>query len=161
MRTATVNTNHIGLVTKRGILKRVLTEGKHWLRFGESIEIADMSKAFYSTIDKDILLQNEDFLNAITLVEIADNEIGLVYQNNNFKSVIVAGRHIFWNGLNPNHVVKVNTNEITIETSIDRNLLEKGPVSLYARTFKIEAYEKGLLFVDGKFNSIMEPGIYF
>lgn len=161
MKKVMVNTNNIGLITKKGALKRVVAEGSYWLGFGESIEIADMSKNFYSSINIDILLQNQDFRNAITLVEIVDNEIGLVYQNNNFKNVIVAGRHIFWNGLNPYQIIKANMKELEIDNGINKDLLEKGPVSLYVRTFKVEAYEKGLLFIDGKFKAVMEPGSYF
>jgi len=161
MKKVIINTNNIGIITKRGVLKRVVSEGSYWLGFGEDIEIADMSKNFYSSIDKDVLLQNEDFRNLISLIEIADNEIGLVYQNNNFKSVIVAGRHIFWNSLNPYTVIKTKTDEIEIDKDIDRNLLEKGPVSMYVRTIKVEAYEQGLLFIDGKFHKILEAGTYF
>lgn len=161
MKRVTINTNNVGLVFKRGKLEKVLTAGAHWIGFGENAMIYDMSKEYhYSTAELDILLQNEDFVNLIHLVTVADNELVLVYQNKNFKSVLTAGRHVIWKGLSEFAFVKVDTNNIYINETIDRNLLEKMPLLNYIRAYKVESFEKGLLFIDGKFDSILEAGNY-
>lgn len=161
MKRITVNKNQVALVLKNAALKRVLPEGKYWIGFGEEAEIADMAKPFYCTIDKDVLLQDEVFASYVTVVDIAETEIGLVFQKDVFKHVITSGRHLFWNGINPYKIKIADTSGIEIDKDIDRNILERASVTPYVRKYKIEPHEKGLMFVDGKFIRIMEPGQYY
>ncbi|MBC6108866.1 slipin family protein [Pedobacter fastidiosus] len=161
MKRVTINTNYVGLVFKKGKLKNVLTAGTYWLGFGEDVALYDMSKEyFYSVAELDILLQNGDFVNLIHLVSVADNELALVYQNKNFKNVLTAGRHVIWKGLSEYSFVKVDINTINIDKTIDRNLLEKAPLANFVRASKVESYEKALLFIDGKFENILDAGTY-
>ena len=106
MKKITVTTNNIALVFKNGVLKRVLKEGNYWLGFGEVVEVYDMGKAFFIKTDIDVLLQNIDFASAVTIIEVMDNEIALVYQNQNFKNILSAGRYVYWNGINQYSFVK-------------------------------------------------------
>jgi len=161
MRKITINTNYVALVFKKGELKRVLTAGSYWLGFGETITLYDMSKDyFYTVAELDILLENADFAKLIHLVNVADNELALVYQNKNFKSVLTAGRHAIWKGLSEYNFVKVDISKIEIDESIDENLLAKAPLVNYIRAFKIETYEQGLVFVNGSFKQLLTAGTY-
>ncbi|QDW26783.1 slipin family protein [Pedobacter sp. KBS0701] len=161
MKRVTINTNYVGLVFKRGKLKNVLTAGTYWLGFGESMTLYDMAKEYYYPVaELDILLENADFVNLIHLVSVADNELALVYQNKNFKSVLTAGRHAIWKGLSTYDFVKVDISNINIDETIDKNLLEKAPLLNYIRAYKVESFEKALLFIDGKFERVMEAGNY-
>lgn len=161
MKRVTINTNDVGLVFKKGKLVKVLTAGSYWLRFGENAEIYSISKEYhYSTTELDVLLQNADFVNLIHLVTVADNELVLVYQNKNFKNVLTAGRHAIWKGFSEYQFLKVNTNAMEIDEAIDKNLLEKLPLLNYIRAYKVESFEKALLFINGKFTNILEAGNY-
>ena len=161
MKKVIINANNIGLIFKNGSLKRVVTEGKYWLGFGEQAEVYDMAKPFYSTKDVDVLLQHVDFVAAVTVVEVPDNEIVLVYQNQNFKNVLAPGKYIFWNGVNKQEFVRANTADITIEAMIDKNLLEKAPLAAWVRNYQVEAYEKALMFIDGNFEKELNAGNYY
>lgn len=161
MKRVTINTNYVGLVFKRGKLKDVLTEGTYWLGFGEDITLYDMGKEYFFTLaELEVLLTNIAFTNLVHLVDVADNELALVYRNQNFKSVLTAGKHAIWKGLSSYTFEKVNISNIEIEGSIDRNLLEKAPLASYIRAFKVESFEQALLFIDGKFDKILEAGNY-
>ncbi|MGE6219224.1 slipin family protein [Nubsella zeaxanthinifaciens] len=160
MKRVIINTNNVALVFKRGKLENVLTAGDYWIGFGKIATIYDMSKSYhFSNEELDILLQNSDFVNLIHLVDVADNELVLVYQNKNFKNVLTAGRHVIWKGLSEYKFVKLDTNSIYIDDAIDKNLLEKA-LSNYVRAYKIESFENGILFIDGKFNSVLDAGNY-
>ena len=161
MKRVIINTNNVGLVFKRGKLEKVLTTGVYWIGFGENAMIYDMGKEYhYTSAELDVLLQNADFVNLIHLVTVADNELVLTYQNKNFKGIMNAGRHAIWKGLSDYNFVRVNTSNIDIDETIDRNLLEKMPLLNYIRGYKVESFEKGLLFIDGKFNKTLEAGNY-
>lgn len=156
-----IKANHIGLVFKDGALKRVLTEGKYWLGFGEQGVIYDMSKSFYSDVDIKVLLQHEAFAKTVTVVEVADNELVLVYLDQNFKQVLTAGAHVFWNGINRYTFIKVDTGNIDIDASVDKNLLDKAPLAAFVRNYKVEVHEKALLFIDGNLDRVLPAGNYY
>jgi regulator of protease activity HflC (stomatin/prohibitin superfamily) len=161
MKKVTIATNFIALVSKQGVLKRVLSAGSHWLGFGESIEVHDMSKPFLLKTDIDALLQHIDLANALIVVEVMDNELVLVYQNQNFKNVLSAGRHIFWKGLNPYTFITTNISNIEIDPSIDRNLFDKAALSAHIRNFRLEPHEKGLMLVDDILERELNSGNYY
>lgn len=161
MKRVTINTNDVGLVFKKGKLKNVLTAGTYWLGFGEDITVYDIGKEYFFTIaELEVLLMNNDFVNLVHVVEVADNELALVYRNNNFKSVLTSGTHAIWKGLSTYTFEKANISNIEIDAHIDRNLLDKAPLVNYIRAYKVESYEKALLFIDGKFEKIVDAGNY-
>lgn len=161
MKKVTIIANHIGLIFKNGALKNVVKEGKYWLGFGEQLEVYDMAKPFYTQANADVLLQHEDFAAAVTVVEVPDNGIVLVYQNRNFKQVLAPGKYMYWNGINRETFVHAHTAALEIDATIDRNLLEKAPLAAWVRSYKVEAYEKALLFIGGNFEQVLEPGNYY
>ncbi|PTT01661.1 peptidase [Pedobacter sp. HMWF019] len=155
-----VNTNSAGLVYKNGELKRTLTAGGYWLGFGEKMEVYDMSKTFIASVELDVLLLNEDFRGLVDVIEVKDNELVLVYQNGNFKQVLVAGKYAFWKGLNNYSFVRADLSDDESTALIDRNTLGKSQLSVHTRSFTVETYEKGLLMKDGKMERMLEPGTY-
>ncbi|WP_316751661.1 slipin family protein [Pedobacter gandavensis] len=159
MKRVMINTNSVGLVYRKKEFKRVLTTGNHWLGFGESVMTYDMAKTFFAS-ELDVLLLNKDFEELVTTVEVADNELVLVYQNKNFMQVLTAGKYAFWKGLNKYSFVTANLDNYEIAADIDKNTIEKSKLSAHIRVFKVENYEKGLLIVDGNCEKIMEPGNY-
>jgi len=161
MKKVTINTNNVGMVFKKGKLKNVFTEGTYWLGFGEEITTYDMGKDYhFSSSELEIFLLNKDFENLVHVVEVGDNELKLVYRSKNFKTVLTSGMYAIWKGLATYGFIKVDTREMQIDKNIDRDLLEKAPLSNFVRTFKVEPSEKALLFVDGKFEKVISPGNY-
>ena len=160
MKKVTINTNFVGLVFAKGELKRVFTAGRYWLFFGESVEVFNMSAPFLPSGDLNVLLQNEQLAALLDVVELKDHEIALMYQDNLFKQVLMAGKFAFWKGATDFRFERAEVSSIEIPENIDKNLLEKGQLTPFVRTFKVESYEKGLLFVDGKMVGLLTPGTY-
>lgn len=161
MKKINIHANHIGLVLKNGKLDKVLTEGKYWLWLSEKAEVYDLSKKFQLQADVDVLLLNEDFREQVHVVNVLDNELVFVYENNNFKTVLSAGRHLYWKALVKYDFVKTDISKIDIEDAIDSNILDFTALAIHVRKYKIELYEKGLLYVNGVFEKIMEAGTYY
>jgi hypothetical protein len=160
MKKITVNTNHVALISRKGELKSVLTAGSHWINFGADVEVFDMAKPVQPYLSLDVLLHFPDFAALVTVVDVADNEIVLQYLNKNFQKVLTPGRYAFWKGLSTFSFIRASTLDYNIAADIDKNLLEKQPLSSFVRTFKVEANERAIMFVDGKFNAILEGGNY-
>lgn len=160
MKRVHVNTNSAGLVYKNGELKRVLTSGNHWLGFGEKIEVYDMSKTFIASVELDVLLLNATFADLVDVVEVKDNELVLVYQNENFKQVLVAGKYAFWKGLNNYSFRSADLANYESTMLIDKNTLGKSQLATHTRSFTVETYEKGLMMKDGNLDRILDAGTY-
>lgn len=161
MKRVTINTNNVGLVYKKGELKRVLTAGTYWLGFGETVETYDLSKDYqFSATELDLLLPNKAFMSIANLVEVSDNELVLIYRNHNFKGVLTAGRHIIWKGLSSYEFVRADISQIEIDPTIDKNLFEKPALVNFLRAYRVEMYEEALLIVDGKLETILTGGTY-
>jgi hypothetical protein len=161
MKRVKINAWKKGLVFKNNNLVRVLNEGVYWLWPNLDVIEYDMAKPLGAPINLNILLKNEDFVNATIVVEVKNNEITLQYENGLFTEVLTTGRFIFWKGLVNYNFIRVDLNQVDIDMGIDKSLLTRKELVPYVRTFTVEPFEKAVMFIDGKFNTIVEPGTYY
>lgn len=161
MKIKIINAYNVGLVFRNGAYKRMITEGRNWISFFEEVIVFDITKQFIAPCDLNILLKDEKIINALEVLTIMDNEIALQYENGIFKNVLCAGRYAFWKGILNQKFIKIDLNDINIPGSIDSSLLSRKEVLNYVRVYNVESYEKGLLYVNGKFEKVLEAGNYF
>ncbi|WP_128331917.1 slipin family protein [Apibacter sp. HY039] len=161
MKRVRIITNTIGLVFKNGELIRILEKGSHWIFWKEILEIYDMEQPFNPYINLETLLLNENLKEKLHVFALADNEIGLVYKDKNFYTILEAGKHAFWKSNEGFSFTTVDLNSLEMDESIDKNLFTRDIFFKYIRTYQIQSYEKGLLFIDGKFEGLLEAGSYY
>ncbi len=161
MKRVKINAYQIGLVFKDGVYRRMLKEGRYWLRFNEKALVYDITKPFQASIELNILLMDEQLREALYVVEVKDNEIALQYENGLLKQVLTAGRYTYWKGIVRYEFISVDTSKIEITENIDRATLLSKQVAPYVRAFSVESYEKALLFIDGKYERTLESGVYY
>jgi len=160
MKRVRIHAGNVGLVFKNGDYKRVITQGSHWLSFNKRVINYSLTAAFNAPKALDILLKDQALANMLHVIDIEDNQIVLVYSNGNFKHVLHAGRHAYWNRLIDYKFITVDFNDINIPDTIDKALYNNAALRGYIRTFEVAAYEKAVLIVDDKFNKILEHGTY-
>jgi regulator of protease activity HflC (stomatin/prohibitin superfamily) len=161
MKRIRINNGKIGLVFRNGNYKSVITEGAYWISPFDEVYIYDMSKPFHPSIELNILLKDEQLAGMLVIAEVKDNEIALQYENGNFKNVLGPGRYAYWKGATDFTFIKADLSKVAITENIDVNTLVRKEVLPYVRVFVVEAYEKGILFIDGKFEKILETGVYY
>jgi regulator of protease activity HflC (stomatin/prohibitin superfamily) len=161
MKRVRINAWKKALLFRNGNYKRSLSEGVYWLMpFDEVIEY-DMAKQFNSPINLNILLQDENFVEQTNIVNVGDNEIVLKYENDLFTEVLSPGKYVFWKGLVNYKFITVDLNNTEVGDSIDRSLFSRKELLSYIRLYPVDSYEKGVMYVDGKFVKILEPGQYY
>lgn len=160
MKRVRIHAGNVGLVFKSGNYARVITAGKHWISFNQSVITYSLTSAFNAPKALEILLQDKTLANMLTVIDIQDNEIVLVYNNNNFKHVLTAGRNTYWNGLIDYKFITVNFSDINIPKTIDKALFNNAALRQYIRVFEVAAFEKAIMIVDDKFVKILEHGTY-
>lgn len=150
-----------GLVFRNDNLERVLDEGVYWLWPSEVVFECDMTRQLATPVNLNILLKNKDFVSATTLLEVKNNEIAIQYENDLFKDVLGPGRYVFWKGLVDYNFILADLNQLELDAGIDKSLLTRKELLPYVRSYTIEPYEKAVMYVDGKFSKIVDPGTYY
>ena len=161
MKKVKLNVYQVGLVFKNGEYKRLLTAGTYWFWKNEQVYVYDITKQFIAPIELNILLQDERLADILQVIEVKDNEIALQYENGLLKLVMTAGRYAFWKSLVKQEFIKADISKIEIADNIDRAMLAKAPLSGFVRMYEVQNFEKALLFVEGKYVKVLEPGVYY
>lgn len=152
---------HKGLVFKNNRFMKMIGEGSHWVMPGENVVMYDMAKAFQPTVDLNILLQHTDLMEALEVIFLRQQEIGLLYEDGLFKSILTAGKHAYWKGATERNVTIIDLSKYEITEQVERAILIRPDMQPYVRVYVVESHEKGLLYVDGKFNKVLEAGIHY
>jgi regulator of protease activity HflC (stomatin/prohibitin superfamily) len=161
MKRVKINAWKKGLVLKNGEYQRVLSEGSYWIGFSEIVIEYDMAVQFKSPINLNIMLLDSEFVRLTEIVEVKNNEIALRYENGLLTEVMDAGTYVYWKGLLKQEFKIVDLNTIEIDSSIDKSLYARKELVNYIRTYTVEPYEKAVLYINGKFEKIVEPGTYY
>jgi hypothetical protein len=161
MKQVKINAYQIGLVFKNDVYQRMLKEGKYWFWNNDKIYVYDLAKPFFAPIELNILLQDVALAEMLHLVEVKDNEIVLLYENGLLKQVLTAGRYTFWKSAVQYEFVRADISKIEITENIDRTVLQNRAVQPFVRSYDVQSHEKALLFVDGKYVRLLEPGMHY
>ena len=156
----TIKEGTIGMVLRKGKFERFVETGKHWIKFRERLLIYDLFCKFEPPYHLDLLLKNEKVKDKLILVELRENEIALQYEKGILKTVLRTGIHAFWKGEVDYDFKVIDLTSTEVITDLDVNILQSLFLAPYVRQYAVEAFQKGLLFVDGEFVKELEPGTY-
>lgn len=159
MKHVKVNANQVALVFKNGAYQKMLTEGKYWL-WNKQVLVYEKAEPFVPSVDLYLLLQHAELAAALTIVEVKDGEIAILYRNSLYQKVLTPGVYAYWKSAINYEAVKADISKIEITENINRAVLEQH-LSAYVRSYKVESYEKALLFVDGQPKGELQPGVYY
>lgn len=160
MKRVRINKQKVGLVYRKGDFHRVLLAGNHWLGFNDKVMLYDQLQIYTVLSDMELVLKDEQFSKNIEQISIKENEIALVYVRENFSTLLTSGNYFYFKGMIDLKIDIVDLNSIDEISSIDLAILKNHQVAHYVKTFKLENYEKGLLFQDGKFIKELSGGSY-
>ena len=161
MKKVMINAYQIGLLYKNGTYVRMLKEGSYWIWPAQKVEVYHLTMQFIPPCELNILLKDVELAERLHVVDVKDNELVLLYENGLLKQALGPGRYAYWKGIVVYGFVRVDISKIEITEDLDRVTLLGKVVAPYVRTYTIESYEKGLLFVDGKYVKTLESGVYY
>lgn len=162
MKKVTINAYKVGLLYKNGTYQRMVRKGDYWIwKRSDNIEVYDLTRPFTPACELNILLKDKELAEALHVIEVKDNELVLQYENGLLKQVLTPGRYAYWKGIIIYGFARLDLSKIEITENLDRVTLLHRLVAPYVRTYTIESYEKGLLFVDGRYVKMLESGVYY
>lgn len=159
MKRVIVNTGNVALLFKNGGYKKCLEEGAYFLSNKYIVEQYDKSQLFEPTLNLNILLKDQNLASKLEVLEVSDDHLALVYEDGNFKRVLMPGKYAFWKGVTTYTFQKVDTSTLEIK-ELNRRLLQHPLLVGHVRGITVEPYQKALLFINDKFAEILEPNEY-
>ena len=160
MRIVNISTYQIGMVLKNGAYIRFLTEGRHLLWNGEQVMRYDMAAAFVPPVALNILLQDSALSALLQVVTVKDRWIALQYEDGLLSGILRPGRYAFWKGIINYNFVHADTGQLEIDSGIEDLLPDHVLLAPYVRTTNVANGEKAVLFVDDKYERILDSGVY-
>lgn len=160
MKYITVPQATIALVFKNGHYHSFLTEGNHFLWGNFNVVLQDMTVAFHPPVSVSILEQDQELMRFLKVVEIADQELGILYEDGRFKRAIPTGKYAFWKGYVDYSVEVMSLKSTTIPEGFNEYLLSRVELAPFVRTFQIASNQVGLQFRNGTFDKELAPGKY-
>ncbi|WP_298779033.1 slipin family protein [uncultured Polaribacter sp.] len=160
MKRVRINAGKVGLVFRNGDYQKVITQGTHWLFLNQNIIIYDLTKEFNATVAIEILLKDTVLANMLAIVDVKDDELVLIYENDNFTRVLQAGRYFYWKGFINRKFQTIDISKIYITETIDKALFSNYEFIKYIRLFEVTAYEKAILLVDDIYTKTLTGGTY-
>jgi regulator of protease activity HflC (stomatin/prohibitin superfamily) len=161
MKRVRINAGKVGLIFKNGNYKKVVTAGGYWLRFNQNIVEYNLAHEFNSgTVAAEILLKDTVLAEMLEAVEVKDSEIVLVYENNNFKRVLNAGRYFFWKDFVDRKFTKVDISKVEITEAIEKGLFANYELNKHIKLFEVATFEKAILLIDDVYAKTLTGGTY-
>lgn len=168
-----VKKNERGLLLRNGDFERVLQPGTHWLFEGVDklrVETFALEQAAFTHGLADYLLAKEPAVVAAEFVrvELTETQVGLRSENGVLVEVLAPGtRRLYWKGL-----IDVQVEVIDIATGAEvptalaarltQTQLRQRSVAGLAGVLQVQVpeYGAGMLWIDGKVQRLLEPGVY-
>jgi hypothetical protein len=139
----------------------MLRKGGYWTLPGHTIEVYECTRQFTPRCELNILLKDGELAERLHVLDVKDNELVLLYENGLLKQALTPGRYAYWKDIIVYGFVRLDIGKIEITEQLDKVTLLNKVVAPYVRSYTIESFEKGLLFVDGKYVKTLESGVYY
>lgn len=161
MKRISIKTGKIGMVYRNDEFQRVITLGKHWLGFSETVVVYNLSTVYAATDEFMYVVRDNRFLAHAEVIEIGDKEIVLKYNQTNLKGVLTSGTYFYFKGILDNTFRKVDLTQINHEITKDKSLMQNPLMFPFRMEYKVESEQEGLLFVNGTFETKLAKGLHY
>ncbi|TDW96023.1 slipin family protein [Dinghuibacter silviterrae] len=161
MKRVNINAYQVGLLFRKGTYQRMLTRGGYWLWSDMDLYVCERTQPLTAPVELNILLEDLELKEALHVVEVRENEIVLLYANSLLKEVLTPGRYAFWKSPVRYDFVRIDLGKVEITEPIDRMTLLSKQVAPYVRSIVLENSERGVLFIDGRYDKMLDSGVYY
>lgn len=159
----TIEQDQIGILYREGKYERFLLPGKHALPiFGAKVlELHKLALEFKPAKGLALLLKDAKLAELLDVIDVADHQIALHFVDGHFQKVLKPGKTAFWNILQKNTFELIDFSVADISPNIHASILAHAEFTPYLLAINLASFQKGLLFFNGKFQRVLEPGKYY
>ncbi len=150
-----------GLKFKNGKFVKMLAPGKY-VKFGDTnIEVLDLEQSIgTASCTLNVLLENKDFADAVTTVEVTDKQLALHYVDGKFCGILKVGKYAFWKAFGDHKFTFADISTPDVAEDIPEYIFSKIPMTYYTKV-EIAEYQKARLYYNQKLVKILDAGTYY
>jgi len=152
-----------GFLFNSGEFKRVLKPGKYFFLdplFRVEVDKVDVTEVFVTHDDKEVLWKARAFEDEATVLDLKDNERGLVWVDGRLHSLVGPGLHVLWNVFHEVKTEVVTVDEVRFDTPNTAEVAYLPGSASFLRTVEVESGHVGLFFRNGKYVESLLPGMH-
>ena len=155
-----INDNQRGFLFKDGRFIKMLGAGKYYTFGGREIEVVNaVGELLTEKSTPDALLANPDVKGAVAYAEVPDQHIAFHFVNGMYTGVLTKGIYRYWNLSEKHEFQIVSTAGTEVQADLPAYIIDKLPERICRHVF-VNEYQKARLFLNGKLDRILEPGVY-
>lgn len=156
-----INENERGFLFKNGKYIKMLNPGKYRETFGKKIEIVELNEAvMLANCSLETLINDKEFSNQTTIVEVPDEHMALHFVNGKFKGALKSGKYAFWTIYDKHEFKLISTENPEVAEDVPEYIFGKISSFLYTKV-EVNEYERARLYYDGKFIKLLDAGTYY
>lgn len=158
-----VRSYEMGLLFREGEFQGLIEPGKY--RYFDPLNRVQMAivsqREPWLINDKlDLLVKSGLLKNHIVVLDLKDHERALVWVDNRFDRILPAGLYAYWTGQkNVRHEI-IDARQVQFEHPELKQIVSSGRSSSLLDICTIYRDRVGVLFIDGQYIKILEPGVY-
>jgi regulator of protease activity HflC (stomatin/prohibitin superfamily) len=157
-----VRSYEIGLHFRGGEFLGLLDEGPHWFfdpRDRVAVEVVSRRSPQFVHEKLDLIVKSGELKGRALVVDLKDDQRGLVWVDGRFSGVLPAGLYAYWSGPRDVRVEVVNARLPRFEHE-DLKVIARGPISPLLDVCTVGRGCVGVLFLDGEYIETLPPGRY-
>lgn len=161
MKKIVINETQRGFLFKNGKYVKLLAPGKYRAWGGYTVEVSDLDRPLAPrTCALDTVLKDAAVANAVSVVEVGDEQLALHFVNGRFESVLRRGKYAFWSVADAHTYRIEDISSPEVSGDIPAYIMAAIPSACYTR-IEVAEYQKARLFYDRKFVKILDAGTYY
>lgn len=141
----------------------LLGPGRHWTLdpfLKERVDVVSVRDVWFRHKDLDVIARSGALKGQAEVLDLKDNERALVWVDGRFETVLVKGIHALWTAFRDVRIERIDVAEAKFEHEDLHVILKTGVVHNVLNKFMVEAGHVGLYFRDGRFHSVLKPGVH-
>ena len=157
----TIQDSQRGLLFRDGVYQHMLDPGVHvFLGHKFSVDIVNLDEEFappHGHIES--FIEDSDLIVELNVFGIADNERGLLFHNEQFVKMLAPGQHVYFGR---RFTVTICPMEAAFECKQGalETFQQDAALAALLKVYVINENQRGLLYKDGLFVKMLEPGRY-
>lgn len=155
--------DEIGLLFKDGKFQKVLRVGTHWtvdplakLRF----ELVSLKNTIFQSEDLKEVLEQDSFKGEAEILDLRDWQRALVWVDGRFDRILKPGLYAIWKKVRDIRVEILDAREVELVHAELPVITRCAGAAEHLQVVTVERSHEGAVFVDGKFEKIVQPGRY-
>ncbi len=163
MKRIAIKSYEVGLKFHDGEFKGLLNAGKHWIIDPWNrvrVRVVSMRDPWLADEQLDLIVKSGVLKDKAAVLDLKDFQRALVWIEGRFARILGPGLYAYWEGAKKVKVEIVDARKVRFEHEDLKSIVKVGEATRWLDICKVERDCVGVLFVDGRYVDLLDPGLY-